>query len=607
MFCHECGSKFSAAYCGKCGASKMANAPALTASPADVKFCPGCGKGIHGAYCPGCGRSKGLIAQMGRQATVGIRPVAAASTGLTQWALMGVVFLYAVSMMNIFSALMLVAALVPACLALFMPDVYAKNKLALYAGGAGAGLLFAFLATFTGEVRLHVFGLVLCVLGLLVLVCIGAREMLAKQLPAGIASALTFIEGPMQFYITTGFFALATVFTRYVIPIPFWEVSHEFNLSPGRTFSLFVVTVLLVGPPVVLAYLLHHGMTGKIKIPLFAIGGTGILALFVIPLFIIRDLQFPVGLAWLGFVAVAGAGYILFTYKDVLFSMDNQRNISPMQPMQQPGMTPEILPPGTGTGFLQRLHSHGSSGTFLIGSVLFSAGTLLPILLNFSVFAIFSLALAVLPVIGVWLLYSASKTPKVPEGSLPGFTLFKVAAVIGLVFFCIALGITVIVMLLVLAGGAFLTDMFGGGGEIILLMLFIFAIVIALFILWLRFYYVALLRVLKSIREGILYGNCNEIRGVGSFTILSFISIGFGLLGDLSSLAMRTFIDGFLGEIQREILREVPPELRGFVSDLLPFGGFNPLPILLSIAGGVGLIMLLVVLRNFANEVKYSA
>jgi len=239
-------------------------------------------------------------------------------------------------------------------------------------------------------------------------------------------------------------------------------------------------------------------------------------------------------------------------------------------------------------GFIGRLHSYGCSRMFFIGSILYSAGVL-SLLLNFSLFAIVQLITAVLSVIGVWMVYSASKSPKTPESSLVGLTLFKVAAIIGLVIFCISL------VPVIFSGWEMLISD-DWGGALIALSFIAFAIIIALFV----FYYVALFNVLKSIREGVNNNNVREIKSCGSFVILSFISIGLRIIQDLIFLSMRAAMDAMMFEL----LREIPSEYRGLVSSLLP--NFDTLPILLSLASSVGLIILVVTLKQFADSIKHN-
>ena len=250
------------------------------------------------------------------------------------------------------------------------------------------------------------------------------------------------------------------------------------------------------------------------------------------------------------------------------------------------------------SGFMELLREYGTGGIFFLGFILYAVGNILSILINFSAFSIFSLGILALPVIGLWMLYNAVKSPYPAAGLLTSMTLFKVAAIIGLVLLCILLGLVALFGLGVIAGFGYFM-----GGEIGLLILLIFGVIVTGFVLWIKFYYIALLNVLKSIREGIMYGGVAEIKGAGSFVVLSFISIGLSIIGNLIMLVVHAAVNA----VMQEMLHEVPRELRGMVSGLLPFGGTGFFVTILSLAGNVGLFLLILVLREFAIRIIMAA
>jgi len=335
MYCKKCGTLVEACYCPKCGTAKPINIPNSKVGYAESKFCAKCGKSVEAVYCTGCGKPRSMtVSAAGFMPSFGRKPSGGSSgesifTGKVEvpamkfsfeWALMGIILLFALSTMSWFSAVMLLAAIAPAAIAVFEPNLYNKQKFMLHAGGAGVGLLFAFLATFIGVLRFNVFSLILCIVGLLIIGLIGAREEFKLKLPPICEDLLGFIEGPMYFYIVAAYFALATSFIRIVVSIDLWieTLVISTNLSAGRTFWLLIVTAVLVLPPLLIKYLLIKGKTEQLKPLIFALAGSALFGLIFIPLFVRRSVGVPLLFTFVGLGGVALAVYVLFHFKEIL-------------------------------------------------------------------------------------------------------------------------------------------------------------------------------------------------------------------------------------------------------------------------------------------------
>jgi len=617
MFCKNCGSKFQAAYCTSCGSARVEDLPQVNLNVSEQKFCPGCGNQITAIFCTACGKQRSNDVGFGK---VGFGAIASHSAGTSQavaepnmpvpipfeWLLMGITMLFALSLSNLLGGFMIVVAAVPAIASVLDASLYAKLKLAITGGSAGLALVLAILATFTGNLRLHPASLVFVVLGLLVLVFIGVRTILEIKMPPIIHDVLNFIEGPMFFYITVGYLTIATIFMRIYVDL--WIVTVRVNFSAGRTIYLLFLTIILLAPPIAVAFFRWKNNGQFFIFALLAMGATSLFGFLYMPLSLRRIYGVPIIFMLAGFAGIALVGLVLFLYKDALLQLLNGGGIAfAAQPSTQPvARTAQYAPmqgnfqSGTqpfGDDFIGRMRHYGSSNLFLVGSIMYSIGVL-GLFFHFSAITIFSLALALLPIIGIWMFYAASKSSVSPVGVYPGITLFKVVAVIGLVLFCIALGLVVLFGVIMLIGGAFLSDFMGGGGAIVAAMFFVLLIIVALFIVWIKFYYIALLNVLKSIREGVQSNSNREIKGFTSFMILSFISLGFAILGNLITLAVSATIDRFYAEL----LREIPSEFRGAFAGFLP--SINPVPSILSLVSSVGLILLIVVLKQFVDSLK---
>jgi hypothetical protein len=288
---------------------------------------------------------------------------------------------------------------------------------------------------------------------------------------------------------------------------------------------------------------------------------------------------------------------------------ENTANFCTSCGTQQTPTTAPVVSTATqsATGFTALLHKHVAGGPYFIGLVLLSVGTVIPMLSAFSFFGLIGYAIGLLPIIGYWFIFYAAQSPQVPDRSLTGLTLWKVSAVIALVLFCIVFGVVTILALLALLGGGIAVEFFGGGGAVLVVVLVLYLIYAAVSIAWIKFFYIAMLNVVRSIREGVITGSCAEIKGVGSYTILSFIFLGFSLLGNLISLTTINAANAFIGGFRNDLLREIPSEFRGIVGDFIPFGTISILPILFSIAASLGTILILVTWRKLAEDVRLGA
>ena len=343
LFCKKCNARVYAAYCTICGEGKLA-LPQMRVTPAEPKPCSSCEKPVNAAYCTSCGTARNMNINFGIADI--LRAIWRAAHNDTvlpvpiEWFLMGVMLLFALSTMTFWGGLMLISALVPAAAHAYDKELYAQFKLKLGVWGAGLGFVFAIFATFTGVLRLNYLALLLCALGLTVIALISAREMIMVKLPWAMLPyeaerVISFIEGPMYFYIVAIYFAVATVFLR-VVHVWSFLLTREFasaGIGAGRVLlSLIFVAVLLV-PVAGAAFIIWRGMTGLIDKALVALGGSAVFAVFVIPIFFRRIAGVPSLFVLSGFAGIAAVGFLLFTYKDgvmkVFTGVDGEVSFSP--------------------------------------------------------------------------------------------------------------------------------------------------------------------------------------------------------------------------------------------------------------------------------------
>ena len=241
-----------------------------------------------------------------------------------KWCLMGIVFFYALATMTLFAGLMLVSVMVPVVTEIFAPALYARFRHKIVACGAGVGLVFAFLATFTGALRLNIFSLLMCAFGLLFIAFLGLRDRFTIKISDKVKEFIAFVEGDMFFYYVTGYFVVATMLIRNVytssamIMGEFVTVTHSADMPTGRLIFFMLFTACLLAPPIALAYNVYVSKFIEIKPLLLVMGGTGILAVLALPFFFGAFIGIPVVYVILGFAGVSLVAYVMVSYKKII-------------------------------------------------------------------------------------------------------------------------------------------------------------------------------------------------------------------------------------------------------------------------------------------------
>jgi len=358
MFCKDCGTKFLAAFCNKCGKAKQEALPQVAFNLAQDKFCNGCGKPVNAAYCAGCGKYKNselkfgksriatsYVPSEGAQANLG---GIAASVSVVDLVLMGIAILFALTTMNWFSGLMLVAAVAPIALSVINPQLYAKIKLPAVLASGGLAFVFAILATFTMRLRLHPFALFLCLVGIVALVILGIGSQIGIKLPPKLQE---IAESPLLLFLATAYFAIVTSIMR--VSVRLWLMGPRFinNFGPFRTFLLLLFTIILLAPIIVLAFARYKNfLADKIHFLLIALAGSSLLGLFIFPFYMRWRVGTPILFMLLGFAGIAAAGYLLFLYKDLVIDALQGKPVqsnfyAPHMPVEYSSAQPAYIAP----------------------------------------------------------------------------------------------------------------------------------------------------------------------------------------------------------------------------------------------------------------------
>ncbi|MCL2002577.1 MAG: zinc ribbon domain-containing protein [Oscillospiraceae bacterium] len=268
----------------------------------------------------------------------------------------------------------------------------------------------------------------------------------------------------------------------------------------------------------------------------------------------------------------------------------------PSQPYPPPyaaGGVPQyvkpVVPHYAPGSFVERLHTQTGSILFLVGIILFSAGNLFSLFMSFSIASIFSLMLLALPITGFWLMFASAKAPRLPEKTLPALTLFKVSVTIDLVVACLAGLLLLIVSIVFFAAGDTVSSFSGGAGFVYglgFLVLLIAGGVVTFGVI----YFKAASGIVQGIRNGITYNAFHPLPGIKTFTILTYIGVGFAVLGAIITAAAVGFVSNMFSAL---------PGFFNIFEDILTD---NALSALFTLMTSGGIVVCLVALTQFNNS-----
>lgn len=279
----------------------------------------------------------------------------------------------------------------------------------------------------------------------------------------------------------------------------------------------------------------------------------------------------------------------------------------PPMPMYQPPQPQGYQPPPQGYqpppqqgSFIGLLHSYGASNLFLAGICLYTAGSLINAIMLFNVTSIISLLILAVPIIGFWLIFAASKAPRLPEKIMPALTMFKVYAIIALV------GIGLIALLGIIACAVLIFisftesgSYFPGGSAILMVIGVVLLLVLIGLAVFNVVYIKALLNILSGLRNNIIYNAFAPLRGVRVFTVLYYISVGIAVLMSLSSLMVPVSMS--------EAIYTFPYEMQEIMLSFDYSSSQYALSFILTTAAYAGNIICIVLLNRLNRQLSYGA
>jgi len=228
---------------------------------------------------------------------------------------------------------------------------------------------------------------------------------------------------------------------------------------------------------------------------------------------------------------------------------------------------------------------------------MFSAGALFNLFMSFSWMSIlFDFPMVGLAIAGFWIIFVASKMPKQPEKSLIALTLFKASIIIQLVLVSLAALLVVIAAVFIFIGASYI------GGQAIAFGL-IGLLVAGGLVTFIVIYFKAVLTTLTGLRHGLTTNGFVTLPGIKTFTILTYIMVGFAVLGAIIGI-IGTFA---LYSVMGPLLNTLP----GFVADMVwgmfPSQAVVAFTTLFTLVYNAGIVMAIVVLNQFNNKVMARA
>ena len=243
-------------------------------------------------------------------------------------------------------------------------------------------------------------------------------------------------------------------------------------------------------------------------------------------------------------------------------------------------------------GFIEIFHDFGGSILFMVAIIMFSAGAIVNLFMNFGWMSIlFDLPMVGLAIAGFWVIFVASKIPKQPEKSLIALTLFKASIIIQLVLVSLAALVVVIAAVIIFAAASYI------GGQAVAYGL-IGILLAGGLVTFIVIYFKAVLTTLSGLRNGLMTNGFVTLPGIKTFSILTYIMVGFAVIGAIFTIigtfAFYSLVGPFLGI------------LPGFLADVV--WGIFPSPTvvifttLLTLVYNAGIVIAIVALNQFNSK-----
>jgi len=115
------------------------------------------------------------------------------------------------------------------------------------------------------------------------------------------------------------------------------------------------------------------------------------------------------------------------------------------------------------------------------------------------------------------------------------------------------------------------------------------------FVTYIVIYFRAVLRIIDGIRKGFISNSFKSLPGINVFTMLTYIGVGFTVLGSLISVA---FIGSVYGMIY-EVIYFLPHDLRGIINPFIGSISSNAFSTFMTLVTSGGIVVCVVALNQF--------
>jgi len=260
--------------------------------------------------------------------------------------------------------------------------------------------------------------------------------------------------------------------------------------------------------------------------------------------------------------------------------------------------------------FAERLHSFGRSKLFLAGVILFSIGNLVSVSVSMGSLSISSVPLpqAVLSIIGFWMIFAASKKPKLPEKTKAALVLLKISAILTMITNLIVASVALTCAIVLFAAPRFIalnsigyySDFMGEIFAYIGIALLIAAGFLAKIAVT---YYKNSMSLFNGIQSGIADDAAKPLPGVKPLTVITSIFAGFVVLRTAFSICMTLVLRSMVTSGLRFSYNDIPWEyeriIRAFYGTTITTSFI--LTAAFSLATRIGIILVIMTLNRFNN------
>lgn len=266
----------------------------------------------------------------------------------------------------------------------------------------------------------------------------------------------------------------------------------------------------------------------------------------------------------------------------------------PYQPVKVP--VPHYAP----GSFIEKLHNSAGSVLFLVAICLFSGGAVINAFLNFSdglglLVGFLGLGILALPITGFWMMFAASKVPKLPEKTMTSLKLFKASIIIDLIIMCL---VGVLFLIAAIAMFSLAANATFAAGELTTtgIVLFLIAAGIVVFNI---IYFLKAKGVINAIDRNIIHNTSYPIADVKVFSILTYIGVGFAVIGAIIPAVAISAI--------HNVVRNLPFGMDFIVGSFLPSVAMTTFIALLTMVYCAGIIIMVIVLNQFNDKLLGKA